>query len=726
MNKIILFAGTIVLLFLISFKTEACNLCDDICQDSFSKNIEIPFSIFPKPPILVTEGCADFLNNLSATGVVPDPLTEYVESPPEGFGCGTGTAYPSPLNPGEQTATFTDQTLCGGSAPLYRGLDESYAVVVGGDYVVPDGGGAESEGRALIGGDLIVDKLYALSESGGGTFVIGAPGDAIVVGGSVSGSGTLSSGANNTSGTYNIVSGGTNTVAINNGNPIENSATLPADASEMLAQGACASTGMKDGTVTGTADFAFGAGTFTGTNAPVEVFNISGADLDPGFQGTASFADNTIAPDATIIINVSGTNVTLNHALLAGRINDPNNTTGDTDAVVHNVIWNFYEATDLTIASAANGTILAPLANITVDNNINGRVYAGGNLTHSGSGTEIHNYSFIGDLSAFCTTTTPSCAITATSMAQTCNDNGTPDEADDYFTIDVDASTTGTGSQFEVMYNGSSLGTSAYGTPLTVGSGQEFLSDGSTTYTIEVRDATETTCTTSFTTTAEASCSITGSNSSARLGKTVNNSLSGINEQVTFTLVVYNNGEGDVTGLEVTDLLPIGLDYVSDNSGGNYDETTGLWNVGTILVGDSATIEITTLVTETGVLINQAEITRMDQIDVNSTPNNGVITEDDMARACVSAVIEVCDNETISYSIEAETGYTNYQWYKDGVLIDGETNETYIATEVGAYTYTVDGVGPGDCQGELCCPVVIQQVSCCAPVQCLPIVVTKK
>ena len=67
-----------------------------------------------------------------------------------------------------------------------------------------------------------------------------------------------------------------------------------------------------------------------------------------------------------------------------------------------------------------------------------------------------------------------------------------------------------------------------------------------------------------------------------------------------------------------------------------------------------------------------------------------------------------------------------YQWYKDGVAIVGAMSDTYTATEVGTYTYTVDGAGPtGDCVGELCCPVVIEEDSCCPLPQCLPITITR-
>jgi hypothetical protein len=170
--------------------------------------------------VLAGQACQDFLANLNIDGTAPDPTTVYMENPASpGLGCGTENAYPSPLNLVELSSTWSGPVVCGYTGPGYRGLDQSYHAVVGGNYSVPMGGGAEVEGRALIGGDLIIDRsLYGMAESGGGSFVIGDAGDAVVVSGSVSGAGTVNLGSNNNGGTgYNLLSGGTNTLNVGNG-----------------------------------------------------------------------------------------------------------------------------------------------------------------------------------------------------------------------------------------------------------------------------------------------------------------------------------------------------------------------------------------------------------------------------------------------------------------------------------------------------------------------------
>lgn len=196
--------------------------------------------------------------------------------------------------------------------------------------------------------------------------------------------------------------------------------------------------------------------------------------------------------------------------------------------------------------------------------------------------------------------------------------------------------------------------------------------------------------------------------------KDVDLSTASLGSPVVFTITI-ENATLPTTNVVVTDNLPAGLVYngVHTASTGTFDGTT--WTIGNMAAGQIETLQITTIVDAEGVIENEATVV---------SDETGTILRRD--GACVSVPIQVCDNEPISVDIIAEPGLTNYQWYKDGVLITGATSDTYTATETGTYTYTVDGAGPtGDCEGELCCPVVIEQITCCAPIICLPITVTK-
>jgi len=85
----------------------------------------------------------------------------------------------------------------------------------------------------------------------------------------------------------------------------------------------------------------------------------------------------------TVIVNVSGSSIGLHDNFL-----------GNSDNLGANVIWNFAEASDLQLSTAWRGSILAPNANGTIGNYIQGSAVFG-NLTQNGElhlGTYTGNY----------------------------------------------------------------------------------------------------------------------------------------------------------------------------------------------------------------------------------------------------------------------------------------------------------------------------------------------
>ena len=67
------------------------------------------------------------------------------------------------------------------------------------------------------------------------------------------------------------------------------------------------------------------------------------------------------------------------------------------------------------------------------------------------------------------------------------------------------------------------------------------------------------------------------------VAKTVNDPTPNAGDNVTFTVTLTNLGPNDATGVQVQDLLPSGLTYVSSiPSQGSYDNGTGAWSVGPV------------------------------------------------------------------------------------------------------------------------------------------------
>ncbi|URM35488.1 DUF11 domain-containing protein [Flavobacterium anhuiense] len=162
------------------------------------------------------------------------------------------------------------------------------------------------------------------------------------------------------------------------------------------------------------------------------------------------------------------------------------------------------------------------------------------------------------------------------------------------------------------------------------------------------------------------------------LKKTVSPSTVSINDNVIFTISVTNSGPNNATGITVSEKLPPGYTYVSDNGAGKYNSLTGIWNVGNLNNGNTLTLQITAkvnVVTSMNDYFNTAEIQTADQLDPDSTPGNSVTTEDDISTASVS--LKQADLE----------------------LTKSVTPTSAAAGEQVTFTINVNNLGPGNATG---------------------------
>ena len=101
---------------------------------------------------------------------------------------------------------------------------------------------------------------------------------------------------------------------------------------------------------------------------------------------------------------------------------------------------------------------------------------------------------------------------------------------------------------------------------------------------------------------------------------TVSNATPNVGDQITFTITLSNQGPDDATGVQVADLLPAGLTFVSSTSSqGTYTSSTGLWEVGAVSSGGAPTLEITATVVSATSQTNTGTITHADQFDPNTS-----------------------------------------------------------------------------------------------------------
>ncbi|HMB93756.1 MAG TPA: T9SS type A sorting domain-containing protein, partial [Rhodothermales bacterium] len=126
------------------------------------------------------------------------------------------------------------------------------------------------------------------------------------------------------------------------------------------------------------------------------------------------------------------------------------------------------------------------------------------------------------------------------------------------------------------------------------------------------------------------------------LSKTVDNATPAAGTEVTYTLTLLNQSDIPDMGVQVTDLLPDGVTFVSATTSDpddSFDPATGIWDVDRIIGGESTTLMITVMVTGSGEITNTAEVTASNLPDSDSEPNNSREIEDDMASASISVQV---------------------------------------------------------------------------------------
>ncbi len=102
-----------------------------------------------------------------------------------------------------------------------------------------------------------------------------------------------------------------------------------------------------------------------------------------------------------------------------------------------------------------------------------------------------------------------------------------------------------------------------------------------------------------------------------------------IGTNVTLAITIFHTGPVTADGISASVTLPSGLSYVSDNGAGAYNSGTGLWTVPGSLLNNSTSLQITAFVISSGTYNIISEIATSNQSDPDSTPGNGIISEDD-------------------------------------------------------------------------------------------------
>lgn len=132
------------------------------------------------------------------------------------------------------------------------------------------------------------------------------------------------------------------------------------------------------------------------------------------------------------------------------------------------------------------------------------------------------------------------------------------------------------------------------------------------------------------------------------------NIIKGLGELFHLEVTLYNEGNTMATGLQIRDSIPKGLEFIGSNTY-DYDYNTHLWQVDTLEAGDSAKLNLRVKVVEwqDTTIYYTAQVHASDQADIDSSPANDQIEEDDQDQTTI-AILNYVD---ISIETMVQTKY---------------------------------------------------------------------
>ncbi|WP_165492348.1 SdrD B-like domain-containing protein [Jiulongibacter sediminis] len=133
--------------------------------------------------------------------------------------------------------------------------------------------------------------------------------------------------------------------------------------------------------------------------------------------------------------------------------------------------------------------------------------------------------------------------------------------------------------------------------------------------------------------------------SDLRLQKLVSNNTPATGDLISYTIRVTNDGPDDATNVEVQDVIPAGLTFISSTNS-SFASGTVTAQFASIPSGETVQFTISATVTGSGTIVNYAQVTASDQDDTDSTPNNGTGANEDDDDSVSITVTDDCNPST--------------------------------------------------------------------------------
>lgn len=159
-----------------------------------------------------------------------------------------------------------------------------------------------------------------------------------------------------------------------------------------------------------------------------------------------------------------------------------------------------------------------------------------------------------------------------------------------------------------------------------------------------------------------------------------------------YTLSVTNASASTLSasGVTVSDALPSGVTLTGTSGTGTY--SGGIWTLGTAIApGQILSIELNVSVTATsGTITNIAQIRSSSAVDIDSTPNNGVASEDDYASVSFTAGARLPGYVPPLTSVCSIANQVLFSWASPATWSpSGSFSQTYSVTGIGNVAFAV-------------------------------------
>jgi len=163
----------------------------------------------------------------------------------------------------------------------------------------------------------------------------------------------------------------------------------------------------------------------------------------------------------------------------------------------------------------------------------------------------------------------------------------------------------------------------------------------------------------------------------------------------TWRLTVTNNADSteDATGIVVRETLPAGFTLSSTSGDGTYNTGNSNWTVPDLAAGESATLTIvgTVSLAAGSTLTNIAEIIAANEVDPDSTVNNGNTGEDDYSAS--SFTVQAGNAPGVPPILSCPAGSSLFDWDTISGWTPGSTNNTYAFASFGNIQFELDNDG---------------------------------